>query len=71
MRKPKMKNILTHRNDGDPIYIALSDEPAFHVIYQGKSMGPYQSMRSVVEGASSDCISSGTRSIMGWQAFDP
>lgn len=44
-----MKNILVNQNDGDPIYVALSNKSAFHIIYQGSPISSYQSIRAAVD----------------------
>ena len=34
-----MKKILVHENKNDPVYIAVSIEAMFHIVYRDKSIG--------------------------------
>lgn len=51
-----MKKILTHHNNGDPIYIALSDEMTFDVIHQESSISSHKSIISALEFATREII---------------
>lgn len=65
-----MKNILIHHNDGDPVYIALSNEMTFNVLYKGESKSAHCSIAMAIECACNVYIKSGTKGIIGWDVAE-
>ncbi|MBU3636080.1 hypothetical protein [Polynucleobacter sp. es-MAR-4] len=65
-----MKNILIHHNGGDPVYVALSDEMTFEVVYKGKLISSHNSIGMAIEYACNECIKSGTKGIIDWEVAE-
>jgi hypothetical protein len=65
-----MKNILIHHNDGDPVYIALSNEMTFNVLYKGASKSAHNSIGMAIEYACNEFIKSGTEGTIGWDVAE-
>ena len=64
--KTKMKKILIHKNSGNPIYIARTDEGIYHVIHQDKSMSAHNSIGMAIDSAANGFLIYNLRAIDGW-----
>lgn len=62
-----MINVLAYSNSGDPIYIAVSNEPLFHVVYQGQSVSSHNSLGSAVASAAYEFSIENSIGFFGWQ----
>lgn len=59
-----MKKILVHKNNGDPMYIAVSNEPIFHFLHQGQSISSHNSVGAAVASVMSAFDLSGSRGFL-------
>jgi hypothetical protein len=50
-----MRKLLMHSTSLDPIYICLSGDLRFHVVYQGCSMSSHNSIGQAVASAAQEC----------------
>lgn len=52
----EMTNILVHHNNGQPVYIALSDRMTFEVIYLGQPRSSHNSIGAAIKSATNAFI---------------
>jgi methylmalonyl-CoA mutase cobalamin-binding subunit len=51
-----MKNILVHHNNGQPVYIALSDKMTFEVVYLGSPRSSHNSIKAAIKCATDQFV---------------
>ena len=61
-----MKKILIHKNGGNTVYIARTDERIYHVIHQDKSMSTHHSIGMAIASAANEFNTYNPRAIDGW-----
>ena len=62
-----MRNILVYSACSDPIFIALSKELEYHMIYQGESVGAHNSIGAAIMGAANEFSINSSAGIHNWQ----
>jgi hypothetical protein len=64
-----MKKIMRHPTVLEPVYIAVSDDMFFHVLYDDASMGGYHSISQAVSAASEECVLEVSDNILDWEVL--
>ncbi len=62
-----MKKLFIHQNAGDPVWIAMSSDLFFHVLYQDESISTHKSLRSAMDSATKEYVGKKSSGILGWQ----
>jgi methylmalonyl-CoA mutase cobalamin-binding subunit len=61
-----MKNILVHHNNGQPVYIALSESMTFDVVYLGVPRSSHNSIGVAIKSATNEFISASYAGDSDW-----
>jgi len=60
---------MKHPTALEPVYIAVSDDMLFHVLYEEASMGEHHSIGQAVRAASEECALGVSGNILDWEVL--
>jgi hypothetical protein len=61
-----MKYILVHQNNGQPVYIALSDRMSFEVVYLGQPRSSHNSIGAAIQSATNEFLCNSITAESDW-----
>jgi len=64
-----MRKIMMHQTATKPVYVALSEDVQFHVLYEDTSMSSHHSIGEAVRAAGDQCVLGVSGNVLDWEVL--
>jgi len=65
-----MKKIMKHPTALEPVYIAVSSDMQFHVLYEDISMSSHNSISQAIRSAAEQCVFGVSMNALDWELLE-
>jgi hypothetical protein len=62
-----MKKLYIHQNEGEPIWVARSEDQLIYVVYRDELISAHDTIRSAIDFATNEYIGQEAKGPFGWQ----